>query len=435
MTSPLRLFLTWLVALISVTHAGTLLFTNGIVVTVTGPSLTNASVFVRDGRIESVGMLAAGKADQVINLQGMRLFPGLIAPSTVLGLMEIDSLRPSRDTTEVGEFSPDVAAWVAVNPDSELIPVARANGYTHAQVIPLGGLVSGVSAVIQLQGWTIEDLTVRKKVALHLRWPTFSVDTTTKEQSGNQESWKSIEEQAEERNKTLRKIDAFFSDASAYAGAKTAAGTGAFQTVPAWEAMLPFLQRDLPLWIHADEVRQIRSAVEWLGRRKLRGVISGGRDAWREASLLATNAISVVFEHVFTQPVRDTDAYDTQFTAASILARAGVSVAFGEGTDRFGASSIRNVPYAAAQARAFGLPYEQAIRGLTLYPARLLGLDKQLGSIEAGKDATLILVDGDILDLRSKVKRQWITGVEQDLSSRHTRLHDRYKSRPKPLAK
>ena len=199
--------------------------------------------------------------------------------------------------------------------------------------------------------------------------------------------------------------------------------------------MLPFLQRDLPLWIHADEVRQIRSAVEWLGRRKLRGVISGGRDAWREASLLATNAISVVFEHVFTQPVRDTDAYDTQFTAASILARAGVSVAFGEGTDRFGASSIRNVPYAAAQARAFGLPYEQAIRGLTLYPARLLGLDKQLGSIEAGKDATLILVDGDILDLRSKVKRQWITGVEQDLSSRHTRLHDRYKSRPKPLAK
>jgi len=425
----LILRLSLLLAATTALRAGTLLLTNGIVVTVSGPTLTNAPVFIRDGRIESVGTTPA-TADKIVDLKGLHLFPGLISPTTVLGLLEIDALRPSRDTTEVGDFTPDVAAWIAVNPDSELIPVARANGYTHVQVVPLGGTVSGVSSVIRLRGWTIEDLTVRKFAALHVRWPAFSLDTTPKELAGNKESWKSIEDQVRDRDRALRRLDEFFSEAQAYSEAKKAAGPAPFQVVPAWEAMLPFVRQELPLWIHADEVRQIRSAVEWLARRKYRGVIAGGRDAWREATLLATNGVAVAFEHVFTQPVRDVDAYDAQFAAPAVLAKAGVAVAFTEGTDRFGASSIRNAPYAAAQARAFGLAYGEAIRGLTLYPARMLGLDRDLGSIEAGKEATLIAVDGDILDIRANVRRMWIAGEESDLSSRHTRLYDRYRSRP-----
>ena len=164
----LILRLSLLLAATTALRAGTLLLTNGIVVTVSGPTLTNAPVFIRDGRIESVGTTPA-TADKIVDLKGLHLFPGLISPTTVLGLLEIDALRPSRDTTEVGEFTPDVAAWIAVNPDSELIPVARANGYTHVQVVPLGGTVSGVSSVIRLRGWTIEDLTVRKSAALHVR--------------------------------------------------------------------------------------------------------------------------------------------------------------------------------------------------------------------------------------------------------------------------
>jgi imidazolonepropionase-like amidohydrolase len=411
--------------------AATLLLKNATVHTVSGPVLTNAPVLVRDGRIASVGT-APATADKVVDLHGLQLFPGLITPTSVLGLQEIDALRQSKDTTEVGEFTPDVAAWIAVNPDSELIPVARAGGYTHVQVVPLGGIVSGSSAVIRLRGWTIEDLTVEPRCALHVRWPSFSIDTTPPETAGNKDSWKSVEDQNKDRDKVLRRIDEFFDQAQAYDEAKKAAGSGPFQVVPAWEAMLPFVRRERPVWVHADEVRQIRSAVGWLSRRKFSGVIAGGRDAWREASLLASNGVAVAYEHVFTQPPRDVDPYDVQFSAPAILTASGVTVAFTEGTDRFGASSIRNVPHSAAQARAFGLSHAEAVRGLTLYPARILGLADRLGSIESGREATLIALDGDVLDIRSNVRRMWIAGEEMDLSSRHTRLNDRYRSRPRP---
>lgn len=409
--------------------AGTLLLKNAVVTTVSGPTLTNASVLVRDGRIESVGATAP-KADKVVDLKGLRLFPALVAPTSVLGLQEIDALRPSRDTTEVGDFTPDVSSWIAVNPDSELIPVARAAGYGHVQVVPLGGVVPGVSSVIRLQGWTIEDLAVERRCALHVRWPSFGLDTTPKESSPRKDGWKSIEDQVKDRDAAVRRLDAFFDQATAYAAAKKASGEG-FATVPAWEAMLPFLAGERPLWVHADEVRQIRSAVEWLARKKFRGVLAGGRDAWKVAPLLATNRVAVAYEHVFTQPPRDTDPYDVQFAAPGILAKAGVEVAFTEGTDRFGASSIRNIPHAAAQASAFGLPREEAVKALTLNPARMLGLGERLGSVEPGKEASLIAMDGDVLDIRSRVVRMWIAGEEADLSSRHTRLNDRYRNRPK----
>ena len=167
-----------LAATVLTAQAASVLLKDGWIFTASGPVLTNASVLIRDGRIEKVGAGLTDKSDAVVELGGQRLFPGLIAPTTVLGLLEIDALRATRDTTEVGEYSADVSAWIAVNPDSELIPVARANGYTHAQVVPSGGTVSGFSGLIQLDGWTIEDLTVEKAVALHLRWPGFGLDTT-----------------------------------------------------------------------------------------------------------------------------------------------------------------------------------------------------------------------------------------------------------------
>lgn len=413
--------------------AASLLLTGGIVHTVSGPTLTNASLLVRDGKIAAVAPNITEAADQTIDLKGQHVFPGLIAPMTVLGLQEIDGVRATRDTTESGEFHPDVLSWVSVNPDSELLPVARANGYTHAQPIPLGGLVSGQSAVIALAGWTIEDLAVRRSAALHVFWPSFALDTTPKDQAANPGSWKSVEEQTKARDKKLRELDEFFNEAEAYAKAKAAAkDTNAFKPVPAWEAMLPVVRGELPLNVHADEVRQIRSAVEWVARRKLKAALAGGRDAWRVADLLATNRIPVLFEHVFTQPARDTDPYDVHYAAPAILARAGVRVSFTDGTDRFGASNVRNVPYAAAQAMAFGLPREEAWRGLTLYPAQALGVADRLGSLDPGKEASLFVADGDILDLRTQVRRMWIAGREISLESRHTRLYEKYRNRPRP---
>jgi imidazolonepropionase-like amidohydrolase len=167
-------------------------------------------------------------------------------------------------------------------------------------------------------------------------------------------------------------------------------------------------------------------------RRGFKAVIAGGRDAWREAGYLAEHRIPVAYEHVFTQPIRDTDPYDVHYSAPAVLSKAGVLVAFSEGTDQFGASNIRNIPYSAAQARAFGLPYDEAVRGLTLNAARMLGVADRVGSLEPGKDATLVITDGDILDLKSQVRRMWIRGREVDLSSRHTRLYEKYRKRPSP---
>ena len=408
-------------------QAASVLLKDGWIFTASGPVLTNASVLIRDGRIQKVGSGLTDKADTVVELGGQRVFPGLIAPTTVLGLLEIDALRATRDTTEVGEYSADVSAWVAVNPDSELIPVARANGYTHAQVVPSGGTVSGYSGLIQLDGWTIEDLTIEKAVALHLRWPGFGLDTTPR--PPGKDSGPSLEDQVRDRDRKLREIDAFFTEAAAYSEAKKVAKEG-FKIVPAWEAMLPVVRKERPLWIHVNEARGIRSAAEWSVRRGFKAVIAGGRDAWREAAYLAEHRIPVAYEHVFTQPVRDTDPYDVHYSAPAILAKAGVLLAFSEGTEQFGASNIRNIPYSAAQARAFGLPYEDAVRGLTLNAAQMLGVSDRLGSIEPGKEATLFIADGDILDLKAQVKRMWIRGREVDLSSRHTRLYEKYRKRP-----
>ena len=414
-------------------RAASLLLTNGILHTVSGPSLTNASLLIRDGKIAALGTDLALPADTVIDLGGRQVFPGLVSPTTILGLQEIDSVRATIDTTEVGSFTPDVFSWVAVNPDSELIPVARANGYTHVQPIPLGGLVAGQSSVIQLAGWTIEEMAIRRSAGLHLYWPGFRLDMTPKERFTGRGKWKSPQDQVKERDEKLREIDGFFNEAGAYARAREAGiDAPGFKPVPAWEAMRPVLRGEVPLFIHADEAQQIESAVGWAMKRRLKMVLAGGRDAWRVAGLLADNRIPVAYEHVFTQPVRDTDAYDTHFSAPAVLARAGVKVSFTDGTDRFGASNIRNVPYAAAQAVAFGLPRDEAIKGLTLHPAELLGLADRLGSLETGKDATFFAADGDILDLRANVVRMWIGGREVSLESRHTRLYERYRSRPKP---
>jgi imidazolonepropionase-like amidohydrolase len=159
-------------------------------------------------------------------------------------------------------------------------------------------------------------------------------------------------------------------------------------------------------------------------------VLYGGNDAWKVADLLATNHIPVVFEHVFSQPARDFEPMDVHFTAPEVLRRAGVTVIFSTSGSSFGAAMSRNLPYHAAQAIAFGYPEEEALKGLTLYPAQVFGLADRAGSIEPGRDATLFICDGSVFDIRTNVKRMWIAGHEISMEDRHTRLYEKYKSRP-----
>jgi len=407
------------------------LLTGATVHTVSGDTLSPGAVLMREGKVVSVSRNAAARADKVVDLKGLHLYPGLILPSSTLGLWEVSSVRATRDFQEVGQYTPDVESWIAVNPDSELLPVARANGITHFLPVPTGGIVSGTSGLMQTSGWTIEEMAIKRPAALHLFWPSMRLDVPAVPPPPNAKT-KAMDVQAKERKSRLKAIDDFFEEAKSYAKSRPAGKTAAEPpAIPAWEAMLPFVRGEIPLFIHADEVREIKAAVEWAVGRGYRVVIAGGRDAWRVADLLAARKVPVIFEHVFTQPVRDTDAYDAQFKAAAVLHKAGVKFAFSEGFESSGAYNARNLPYSAAQAAAFGLPRDVALRAITLAPAEILGVAARLGSIEEGKDATLFASDGDILDIRSNVRRMWIAGQEVDLSSRHTRLYQKYKARPK----
>ena len=421
--------------------AETTLLTGATVHTVSGPTLTNAPVWIKDGRITSVGNSINSPADRIVKLDGLHLFPGLIAATTSLGLVEIAAVRATVDTKEVGDYTPDVESWIAVNPDSELIPVARANGITHALAVPAGGAVAGQSGLIVLDGWTAADMTVRKPVALHVFWPNMELDTTPKEEFKDKTKWKSLEEQSKERREKVKALQDFFQEARAYAKARSAGGKDGLPIepiVPAWEAMLPYARGELPIMIHADDERQIKAAVQWAATNSCKIILAGARDAWKVARLLGTNNIPVIFERIYNQssglsatPASDTDRYDVYFSAPEVLRKAGVKVIFSEGIGGDAAANVRNLPYSAAQAVAFGLPPEEALKGITLYPAEVLGVADRLGSIETGKEATLFATDGDILDIRSNVKRMWIAGKEVSLESRHTRLYEKYRNRPR----
>ena len=398
------------------------LFTNAVVHTVSGPTHSPGFVLIDGDTIKAVGPAkeqpAAGEA-QLINLKGQHLFPGLIAPTTALGLMEIPAVRATVDTSEVGTYTPEVKSWLAVNPDSELIPVARANGITHFVPTPQGGTVTGQSGLMATVGWGYENMLHLSSVALHLFWPPMNINPGADD----------AKKQAKNRDKRLKEIDDFFEEARAYARSQSAPG---HKGVPAWDAMLPWVRGEKPMIIHANSRVQIESAVKWATKRGWKSIIAGARDAWQIAELLAKHNVPVIFEHTFTLPTRDFDRYDAQFRAAGVLHKAGVKVVFSEGLARFAASNARNLPYSAAQSAAHGLPRAEALRGITLHTAEILGVAKRLGSIEAGKEATFFTANGDILEIRTQVKQMWIAGEKVSLDNRHNRLYKKYRGRPKP---
>jgi len=417
-------------------NAKSLLLKNATVHTVSGADIERGQVLVTDGKISKV---AGGdenlNADEVIDLTGQHLYPGFINAAGWLGLVEIDQIRATHDMSESGEYKPEVQAWRAVNPDSELLAVARANGITHSIAVPGGGIVSGQSGLVQLgNGWTMEDLTAKGPTAIHLFWPSMVLDTTPRDQARDKEKQKSLEEQAKERRLRIKEIDDFFAEANAYA----AGSRSETKKIPAWEAMIPLVRGEIPLVIHADGFQQIKAALTFAETHKYRVILSGGRDAGKLAKEIAAHKIPVIFERVFNDgdglsagSLRDTEPYDAHFNTPAVLAEAGVKIAITGGLGGEEAAYVRNIPYVAAQAVAFGLPRAEALKSLSLYPAEMYGIADRLGSIAEGREASLFVSTGDVLDIRSQVKRVWIKGEPADLTNHQTRLFDKYRSRPK----
>jgi imidazolonepropionase-like amidohydrolase len=399
-----------------------ILFTNAEIHTVSGDVVHNGQLLIDKGRIVAIGQAVDASAGvQRVDCSGKRIYPGLIDSNSELGLVEIDAVRATRDQSEAGSINPNAHAEVAVNPDSELIPVARSNGVLLALVAPGGGVISGTSGLVQLDGWTWEDMTLKSPIGMHVNWPSMSP----------RRGWRFREpdrDQLKKRDDDLKIIRDAFESARAYRTARS--GSSAATTQPdfdaRWEAMMPLLDGKMPLIVEANDQQQIQSAVAFAVNQKLRLIILGGYDAPRCAELLKKYDVPVIVDGVQRLPTRRGDAYDDAFTVPARLKEAGVRFCIAANRS---ASMARNLPYHAATAAAFGLSPEDAVKSITLWPAQILGVSDRVGALEVDKDATLIVCDGDILEEPTHVERAFIQGREIDLTNKQTRLYDKYREK------
>lgn len=392
----------------------------------TGESLEGHTVLIEGRKIVAVGRsLQLPPGCQRIDLRGQHLFPGLIDMDSVLGLVEVSSVRGTVDVDEVGQLNPNLRSEQAVNPDSELIPVARTGGVLLALTSARSGLVPGCSALIQLDGWTYEEMTVRAPAFLHVRWPSMRLDRTRRGERGP-------EKQLEEREEQLRALDEMLAGARAYWRARQAPGSG--RPTPAdvqWEALRGVVEGLVPVALHAEGLAEIEAALRWTEAEGLRPVLVGGADAWRIAPELARRDVPVILGPAHELPRRAWEPIDTPFESAGKLHAAGVRIAFGMGGDGFAAANARNLRLEAAQCVAHGLPVPAAERALTLGAAEIAGVADRLGSLGEGKEATLFACDGDLFEPGTRVTRAWIAGREVSLVDKQLRLFDRYRARPR----
>lgn len=402
-------------------QAGPIALVGGTVHPVSAPALESGTVVFDQGKITAIGKeVPLPKGCRVVDVRGKHIYPALIDAWNNVGLIEINSIRATKDDAETGDINPNVRAQVAVNPDSELIPTTRSNGVLLTLSAPSGGVISGRSALIQLDGWTWEDMTLRSEVALHIHWPTMSP-------VGDLFFTAPGKEQTDARDKALDQLRTAFDQASAYAKARKAAPER-HPIDRRWESMIPVLEGRLPVMVHADESQQIQAAVAFCLRFGLKLILHGGYDAPRCADLLKQHNIPVVLAGTYRLPLRRSDDYDAPYTVPDRLRQAGVKYCIASAKGH-GASNARNLPYQAANAVAFGLPADEALRAITQYPAEILGVGAEVGTLAVGKHATLFVATGDPLETSTQIVDAFIQGRQVSLNDRHKTLWRKYQKK------
>jgi imidazolonepropionase-like amidohydrolase len=399
------------------------------VVTVAGPVIEKGTVVVHKGRIVAAGPdVAVPAGATIVEGAGKTLYPGLVDALTTIGLAEISAVPATLDTTELGDVNPHARAWIALHPDSELVPVPRANGVTTVLSAPLGGLVSGQSALVRLAGTTPASMVVKAPAALHVVYPSGRPAVDPSRPFEPQEP-KTLAERLKDREKAqkqaLERLANLLAEAKAYAAGATDATRPPQETSMALEALAPFARGEAPVVVRVDDEDEIKSAVRFASDNGLKLIVAGGLEAWRCAALLKEKDVAVLVK-VLRLPSRESDPYDAPYANAAVLHRAGVRFAIVSDDPEMS----RNLPYEAAMAAAYGLPADVALRAITLSPAEIFGASELVGSIATGREANLVLASGDILDTRTQVTHVFVGGVAQSLETRHSRLYDRYKDRP-----
>lgn len=407
-----------------------ILLKNGTIHTVSGDVLPSHDLLFSDGRIQAIEpSLSAAPDMEVIELNGDHVYPGLILADVPIGLVEINAVRATRDIAETGSINPNVRANVSYNPDSEIIPVTRSNGVLLANVAPQSGLIPGQSSLMQLDGWTWEDATLLHRSGLHLNWPSMALNLRPRAE-------KSVDEQKDLIRQQLQSLDELFDEVRAYhtLHINNEIGTPDFPGSDIrLESMIPYVTGEKPIFVHANDVRQIEAAVQWAKRQTVNIVIVGGRDSWRLTNLLAEEQIPVLYQHIEALPSRRYEPADLGYRVPQMLYEAHVPFCISTSHSSFDAANARNLPYHASLAAAHGLPAYIALRSITLSTAEILGVDDRVGSLEEGKDATLFIATGDILDTRTTVKQCFIQGRKIDMSDRHKMLYKKYREKYRQL--
>ena len=386
----------------------------------TGDVLEDCAVGFRNGEIDYVGrsfQVNRQKYDDIVDASGQHLYPGFIVTNTTLGLQEIGAVRATQDQYEVGTFRPNVRSVIAFNTDSEITPTVRTNGVLMGQITPRGGVVSGSSGVVHFDGWNWEDAAMVMVDGIHLNWPA----THHRHRSDGKvdlQRRKTYDQQKHE-------IERFFGEAQAYASAPRGSVTDVRH-----EGMRGLFDGTLCLYVHTNDARAITEAVHFkrdLGIERM--AIVGGYDAYLVADLLRENDVAVMLQSVHSLPRFADDDVDLPFKLPKLLMDEGLTVAL-QVDKRMTEMNSRNLPFYAGTARAYGLTEEQAIQALTRNPARILGIDDVVGTIEKGKVATMFLSEGDALDMRTNSLTQaWIEGRSIDLDNRQRQLYRKFQTK------
>lgn len=395
-------------------RAGTFLLQNATVVTITKGVLNNTSVLVEDGKIKEIGANISAEGAEIIDCSGKFIYPGMIDGGTKLGLVEINSVAETVDYAEVGNFTPNMQALTAVNPNSVAIPVTRVSGVTTVLTVPAGGLFPGTAALINLNGYTPDQMYAGFK-GIVMNFPS----------SGRRGRYdrRSDEDIKKANEKDLKEANELWDKAKSYG---SLASNGAdLEYYPEMEQLAKATTGELPLLIEVNAAADIQAAIKWVEGKDAKVIFTGVTEGWRVADEIAKSGIPVVTGPIQALPTRDSDRYDTPYANAGKMAKAGVKVAIKTDDQE----NVRNLPFFAAFAAAYGMGKEEAWKAVTINPAEIFGLADQYGSVEAGKVANLIVADGDPFETKTNIMHVFIDGYRMPLSNRQIRLYQEFLDR------
>lgn len=398
-------------------ETGTFALTNATIETITNGTIQNGTLIIADGKIADVGTnVSIPQGAKTIDCSGMTIYPGMIDGGTQIGLIEVSSDPRTRDNSEIGDVIPHIQALTAVNPSSAIHPVTRVNGVTTALTMPSGGLFPGTAALINLHGYTPDQMYAGFKGVV-MNFPA----------TGRRGRWdrRSDEDIKKAAEKNLQKLNDVWAKAIQYHKIDSASGGKDQPYYPEMEALMPVVRGEMKLLVNVNAANDIKAALKWIDEKGADAILCGVSEGWRVAEEIAKAGIPVVTGPVLSNPTRSYDRYDRPYANAGAMQKAGVKVAIRTNE----VENVRNLPFHAGFAAAYGMGKEEALKAITIVPAEIFGVADMYGSLEKGKIANLFVASGDPFETRTQIKYVFIDGWNIPMVSRHTQLYEEYLNR------